>query len=100
EKTPFAQTPRDVQREANWVKPELVAQVNFANWTADHLVRQASFKGLREDKPARSVVLEEVQRETKTSAGKRVGKAPAGKTHAAATAHRSEGKMSKPSGEL
>ena len=72
EKTPFAKIPREVMRDVIWVKPELVVQVNFTTWTADHLVRQASFKGLREDKPAKSVVLEEVEREAKTSAGKKV----------------------------
>jgi bifunctional non-homologous end joining protein LigD len=72
EKTPFAKIPREVIRDAIWVKPELVAQVNFTTWTADHLVRQASFKGLREDKPAKSVVLEEVEEEAKTSVDKKV----------------------------
>ena len=71
-KNPFAKIPRDVLRGGIWVKPELVAQVSFSNWTADQLVRQAAFKGLREDKPAKSVVLEEVEEETKTSAGKKV----------------------------
>ncbi|WP_433984152.1 hypothetical protein RBB78_02905 [Tunturiibacter empetritectus] len=57
---PFENPPAEARRGANWVKPELVAQVNFATWTADNLVRQASFKGLREDKPANEVRREEL----------------------------------------
>jgi bifunctional non-homologous end joining protein LigD len=57
--SPFEKVPGEAQRGAIWVRPKLVAQVNFATWTADNVVRQASFKGLREDKPAAEVRREE-----------------------------------------
>ena len=43
-----------------WVRPGLVAQIEFLEWTEiDHL-RHAKFAGLREDKNPRSVIKEEV----------------------------------------
>jgi len=45
-------------RVIHWLKPVLVAEVSFAEWTRDGSLRHAAFIGLRDDKPARSVVRE------------------------------------------
>jgi bifunctional non-homologous end joining protein LigD len=43
------------RRGVSWVKPELVAEVEFTEWTDDGRLRHPSFQGLREDKPAKEV---------------------------------------------
>jgi bifunctional non-homologous end joining protein LigD len=42
-------------RGVRFVRPELVAEVDFRAWTGDGNLRHASFKGLREDKDPRDV---------------------------------------------
>ncbi len=56
-KTPtFPNAPRDA--DINWVKPKLVAEIEYENVTSDGIFRQAAFKGLRMDKDAGSIVPE------------------------------------------
>ncbi len=55
--SPFRQRPPGAS-EARWVKPELVAEVEFTEWTQDGRLRHPSFKGIREDKAATDVVRE------------------------------------------
>ena len=42
----------------HWVRPELVAEVEFTEWTDDGRVRHPSYQGLREDKRPEDVVRE------------------------------------------
>jgi bifunctional non-homologous end joining protein LigD len=50
--------PRAVSRNAHWVKPALVGEVEFTEWTSDGKIRHPSFQGLRLDKKPGEVVRE------------------------------------------
>ncbi len=46
-------------RGVHWVKPKLVGEVAYTGMTQEGLLRHPTFKGLREDKPASEVVIEQ-----------------------------------------
>ena len=57
--SPFANPPTGAARRGiTWVKPELVAEVEFTEWTSDGRLRHPSFLGLREDKRPQEIVRE------------------------------------------
>ena len=56
--SPFVEVPRDVQRDARWVTPKIVAEVQFAEWTHSGNLRHPSWRGVRTDKDPADVRLE------------------------------------------
>lgn len=49
--------PRSVGRDARWVRPELVGEVEFRSWTGDHRLRHPAWRGLRPDRSPAEVRL-------------------------------------------
>jgi bifunctional non-homologous end joining protein LigD len=57
--SPFAgELPKADARDAQWVTPKLVGEVEFAEWTRDGRLRQPRWRGLRPDKSPEQVVRE------------------------------------------
>jgi DNA ligase D-like protein (predicted ligase) len=49
---------KEEMKNCVWLRPELVAQIEFTEWTPDGHLRHSRFVGMREDKEARGVVRE------------------------------------------
>jgi bifunctional non-homologous end joining protein LigD len=81
ERPPFVNPPRGSEAKGvHWVRPKLVAEIEFGFWTKDGMLRHSSFHGLREDKPAREVKLEspvDLSTAVKKAPSVKVEKAPA-----------------------
>lgn len=45
-------------RDILWLKPKLIAEIEFKNWTSHKLIRQPIFCGLREDKKSTEIKIE------------------------------------------
>jgi bifunctional non-homologous end joining protein LigD len=51
----------DVMKKIQWLRPKLVAQIEFTEWTAGNHLRHSKFVGLRNDKKATEVIKETPQ---------------------------------------
>jgi bifunctional non-homologous end joining protein LigD len=56
--SPLSDVPAADARDANWVRAELVGEVEFAEWTSTGRLRQPRWRGWRTDKSAGDVRLE------------------------------------------
>lgn len=52
-------------KDIHWVKPIKVAEVSFSQWTSDGILRTPVFVGLREDKPAKDILMEKPKKISK-----------------------------------
>ncbi len=55
---PFVDVPRPDARDAHWVTPQRVGEVEFTEWTGDGRLRHPSWRGWRPDKDPEDVVRE------------------------------------------
>ncbi|WPR73669.1 DNA ligase D [Algoriphagus sp. NG3] len=64
-KSPFSDKINLAGREPIWLRPVMVAEVNFAEWTENNRLRQPVFKGLRNDKFPQELTVEKSSPEEK-----------------------------------
>jgi bifunctional non-homologous end joining protein LigD len=80
--SPFAKRGTQPPRDARFVKPQLVAEIEFSHWTKARILRHSSYKGLRSDKAAKEVQLEPLFADAPNGSA---GKAPLKRKPAART---------------
>src|SRR4249919_1359630 len=59
---PSVEVPRAARGASHWIEPKLVGEVAYTEFTSGGTLRHPSFIALREDKPAREVVLEKPEK--------------------------------------
>lgn len=57
DKNPFSSKPPGL-KTATWLKPKLIAEIQFTEWTDEGSLRHPSFQGLRIDKKAKEIIKE------------------------------------------
>lgn len=60
--SPFdLEVPREHARDARWVEPRLVGEVEFRQWTSDGRLRHPAWRGMRPNRDPLGVVLPAAQ---------------------------------------
>jgi bifunctional non-homologous end joining protein LigD len=67
--------PEGSEKGVRWAEPKLVCEVQYRGWSADRILRQSSFRGLREDKGADEIALEEKKKPRAADASVATGRA-------------------------
>lgn len=76
----FASVPRKIARDAVWVRPDMVAEIDFTEFTDEGHIRHGAFEGLRDDKEAKAVTLETPKPAAKSQAASHEKSAKAAST--------------------
>lgn len=58
--SPLASPP--TEKDIHWVRPQLVAEIEFKEWTREGVLRHSSFKGLRDDLDPQDIQLPQAAR--------------------------------------
>ena len=73
---PPLDVPRSARRGSHWLEPKLVGEIAYTEFTDDGILRHPSFIALREDKPAKEVVLEKPEKLAKAARSKKGASSP------------------------